>query len=306
MRSSVSSFAAFARGFGLLDDRCGLDDLFDDDLGFEERIGAVATGLGDGFLGLSDRAHRAHAGFRERAGLDLVLDFGLFAAGVHEVAGRADDVGDLDFHRDRAGAVTFVFDGGRGGGFEDVGESGDDLVAFEAEVLHGALPFDDDTHHASGEAAVGVEFGGAFGHDFLVSLGAGESGVAHDVNDLVVDFAGQVRGVRYGLHAAVLQDFAFCGAFEGFRDLLDLDCPDDLHLTIGEELGFAHVDGADERGADGVANLVVFQSQVGDGGIGIDLHAVDALDEEAVAVEFGGADGFEAFAGACLFPDRWN
>ena len=297
--------AAFARGTcGLLDDRGGLDDLFDDDLGFEERVGAVATGLGDGFFGLSDRAHRAHACLRERAGLDLVFDFCLFAAGVHEAAGRADDVGDLDFHRDRAGAVGFVFDGGRSSGFEDVGEPGDDLVAFEAEVLHGAFAVDDDAHHATGEAAVAVEFGGAFGHDFLVSLGAGEGGVAHDVDDLVVHLAGDVRRVGYSLHAAVLEDFAFRGAFEGFRDLLDLDRPDDLHLAVGEVFGFAHVDGTDERGADGVADLVVFHGQVGDGGVGIDLHPVDALDEEAVAIEFGGPDSFEAFAGACLFPDR--
>ena len=90
------------------------------------------------------------------------------------------------------------------------------------------------TQHAGGQAAVGIELGGALGHDFLVSLGTRKGGVAHHINDAVFHLSICLGLVGDGLNRAVLEDLAFDGGVECVDDFPDFDGADDLDSAVGE------------------------------------------------------------------------
>lgn len=202
-----------------------------------------------------------------------------------------------------AGAVVEVADGEGLGAFDELGEAGDEVVAFEAGFADGGLGIDADVHEALGEAAVGVEFGGPFGHDFLVTERAGDGGVSHGFKGLV--FGGEFGSFveRNGFGGAVGAEFFLGLAADGFEDAFDLDRFDDLDAAVVEILGFADGKRPDKGGSGEGGDGIVPHGEIGDAGGGVDLHAVKALDEKSIGVEFGGAGGFEALAGAGLLPD---
>ena len=183
---------------------------------------------------MSDIAHGTHAGFGESFFFDLVFDFGLGGGAFQKAACRANDVLGFDLHRDFAGAIGFVkFDGCGRSGLEDLGKTGKNLVMLESEVAHGGVAIDLDSHHATGEAAVGIHLGGALGHDFLMALGAGKCGISHDIDDLVVGGAIGFRIIGGGDERTVLKALAFDNAVERVDDLANLDGTDDLDSAVG-------------------------------------------------------------------------
>ena len=210
----------------------------------------------------------------------------------------------FDLHRDFAGAVGFiVFDGGRRGCLEDLGKAGENLVVLESEVAHGGVAIDLDAHHATSKAAVGIHLGGALGHDFLMSLGAGNGSIAHDIDDLVVGGAIGFCVVGGGNQRAVLKALAFDDAVERVDDLANLDGADDLDTAVGQVFGGLGGNGADERCRNGASNFVIARSQVLHGGLGIDLEPIDALGEKTVGVKLCGPRGLEPLARAGLDPN---
>jgi hypothetical protein len=293
-------------------DGVGGEEAADDGFGFEENVGG-GLGLGEGFGygrgrggfggGGLDGVHGAAAGFDEGVFADGVFDAGGVGAAFLAAGESAVDVFFGDGHFHFAGAVVEVADGKGLGAFDELGEAGNEVVAFKAGVADGGFGVDAYVHEALGEAAVGVEFGGAFGHDFLVAEGAGDGGVAHG-------FEGEVFGGEFGffvegdgLGGAIGAEFFLGLAADGFEDAFDFDGFDNFDAAVVEILGFADGERADEGGSGEGGDGVVLHGEVGDGGGGVDLDAVEALDEESVGVEFGGAGGFEAFAGAGFLPD---
>ena len=298
----------------LLDDGSALDDFLEYDLGLEEGFVATCacgTVRGDTAgdprgLGIGSWAHDAVAGLGEGLGLDRIGDGGLGGTVLlHESLCGADDVGGLHLKSHGARAVGLVvLDGGRSGSLQCLGEGGNDLVILKGEVLDRGVSADLHAHHAACEAAVGIHLGSTLGHDLLLALGAGKGAVAHDVDDLVLDVALHVGVIRSRHNGAILELLATDNAVQGIGDLADLDGPDDLDLSVLFVLGLSLGDGTDEGSLHGSLHLIVLKGEILNAGVGIDHDAVDALDEEAVTIKFGGAEGLQTLLRAGLDPDR--
>jgi hypothetical protein len=83
----------------------------------------------------------------------------------------------------------------------------------------------------------------------------------------------------------------------------DFDGAHNLHCAVGEVFRWLGRDGANKCGRDRAVDLVVTCSEIGDGGLGIDFEAIDALGEKAVGIELCGACDLEALARPSLLPN---
>jgi hypothetical protein len=292
----------FIVGMGwLLDNGLRADDLLDNNFGVEERFGDTRRRrVGDVLSGAIPRC--ANTGLAERPRLEGILD-GNFLATVADMAlGGSDDVLVDDLERHFAGAIRAVFDGGGSGALDECGQGRLDFIALRGEITDRRSTADLDAHDALGELAVGIDFRRALGQDFFLSFGAGQGGVALHVD---VFLARLLRPLAIGA------DLDLPGGklgvldhgVEALDDILDAHRTHQFHATIVEEFGLADSHNTRNGGLHSASDLIILQSEIINRGVSVDLNTEDPLDEQAVAVELGGAHGLETFARAGLLPD---
>ena len=186
-------------------------------------------------------------------------------------------------------------------------ERGNNLVVFQAHVANRGVAGDLDAHHAAGQAAVSVQLGGALRHDLLVTLGVGQGGVAHDVDNFFVGLAVGLGFVRSRAEGAVTEAPAFDHAIEAIDHFADFHRTDDLNAAVRKIFRFLGIYRTDERGLNRTAHHVFFQGKIPHGGFAVDLQTEDALDQKAVGIEFGSTGGFEPLPRTGFLPNlgKW-